>query len=127
MGKPHHKLNVWLKAIAFVKNIYQVTGEFPTEEKFGLVSQMRRAAISIASNISEGAGRNNKKEFLQFLGIAQGSLSELETQLIISRELGFIEEKMAEELINELDDISKMIIGLQRRLKNVDKRKESEE
>ena len=64
MGKPHHKLNVWLKAIAFVKNIYQVTGEFPAEEKFGLVSQMRRAAVSIAGNISEGAGRNNKKEFL---------------------------------------------------------------
>lgn len=126
MGKPHHKLNVWLKAIAFVKNIYQVTSEFPAEEKFGLVSQMRRSAVSIACNISEGAGRNNKKEFIQFLGIAQGSLSELETQLIISRELGFIEGKMAEELISELDDISKMIIGLQRRLKNGDKRKESE-
>jgi four helix bundle protein len=126
MGKPHHKLNVWLKAIAFVKNMYQITSEFPAEEKFGLVSQMRRSAVSIACNISEGAGRNNKKEFIQFLGIAQGSLSELETQLIISRELGFIEGKMAEELINELDDISKMIIGLQRRLKNGEKRIESE-
>jgi len=81
MGKPHHKLNVWKKAIHFVKRIYQITGEFPSEEKFGLVSQMRRSAISIASNISEGAGRNNKKEFNQFLGVAQGSASELETQL----------------------------------------------
>ena len=122
MGKPHHKLTVWVNAVAFVKKIYQVTAEFPAEEKFGLVSQMRRSAVSIASNISEGAGRNNKKEFIEFLGIAQGSLSELETQLIISRELGFIEEKLTDELINELDDISKMIIGLQRRLKNGEKR-----
>jgi len=117
MGKPHHQLHAWKRAIAFVKQIYQITGEFPAEEKFGLVSQMRRSAISIASNISEGAGRNNKKEFNQFLGIAQGSSSELETQLIISRELGFMNEKLADELINELDNISKMIIGLRRALR----------
>lgn len=117
MGKPHHKLNVWKKAIEFVKQIYQVTGLFPSEEKFGLVSQMRRSAISIASNISEGAGRNNKKEFNQFLGIAQGSTSELETQLIISRELGLLTNQIADELIEELDSISKMIIGLQRAIK----------
>ena len=117
MGKPHHKLNVWKKAIEFVKRIYQITGEFPEEEKFGLVSQMRRSAISIASNISEGAGRNNKKEFNQFLGIAQGSSSELETQLIIARELGLLTDQLADELIKELDSISKMIIGLQRALK----------
>lgn len=117
MGKPHHKLNVWKKAIEFVKQIYQVTGLFPSEEKFGLVSQMRRSAISIASNISEGAGRNNKKEFNQFLGIAQGSTSELETQLIISRELGLLTNQIADELIEELDSISKMIIGLQRAIR----------
>ena len=117
MGKPHHKLNVWKKAIAFVKRIYQITGEFPSEEKFGLVSQMRRSAISIASNISEGAGRNNKKEFNQFLGVAQGSSSELETQLIISRELGLLTDQLADGLVEELDSISKMIIGLQRALK----------
>jgi len=79
---------------------------------------MRRSAISIASNISEGAGRNNKKEFNQFLGIAQGSSSELETQLIISRELGLLTDQLADELIKELDSISKMIIGLQRTIKN---------
>ena len=93
MSKPHHKLNVWKKAIEFVKRIYQITGEFPAEEKFGLVSQMRRSAISIASNISEGAGRNNKKEFNQFLGIAQGSSAELETQIIIARELGLLTDQ----------------------------------
>jgi four helix bundle protein len=118
MGKPHHQLQVWKKAIEFVKMVYQITNEFPEEEKFGLVSQMRRSAISIASNISEGAGRNNKKEFNQFLGIAQGSSSELETQIIISRELGFMKEKLAVELIIELDSISKMIIGLQRAIKD---------
>jgi len=117
VGKPHHELNVWKKAIEFVKQIYQVTGLFPSEEKFGLVSQMRRSAISIASNISEGAGRNIKKEFNQFLGIAQGSTSELETQLIISRELGLLTNQIADELIEELDSISKMIIGLQRAIK----------
>ena len=117
MGKPHHKLNVWKKAIEFVKRIYQITGEFPSEEKFGLVSQMSRSAISIASNIGEGAGRNNKKEFNQFLGIAQGSSSELETQLIISRELGLLTDSLANELLKELDSISKMIIGLQRAIK----------
>jgi four helix bundle protein len=117
MGKPHHKLNVWKKAIEFVKRIYQITSEFPSEEKFGLVSQMRRSAISIASNVSEGAGRNNKKEFNQFLGIAQGSSSELETQLIISRELGLLTDQVADELIRDLDSISKMIIGLQRAIR----------
>lgn len=121
MGKPHHQLNVWKKAIEFVKRIYQITGGFPSEEKFGLVSQMRRSAISIPSNISEGAGRNNKKEFNQFLGIAQGSSSELETQLIIARELALLNGQVADELINELDSISKMIIGLQRSVRGSDK------
>ena len=118
MGKPHHELIVWQKAIEFVKRIYQVTSEFPSEEKFGLVSQMRRSAVSIASNVSEGAGRNNKKEFNQFLGMAQGSSSELETQLIISRELGLLKDDVADELIKDLDSISRMIIGLQRSIKN---------
>jgi len=116
MSKPHHKLDVWKKAIAFVKTVYQIAGVFPGDEKFGLVSQMRRAAISIPSNISEGAGRNNTKEFSQFLGIAQGSAAELETQLIISGELGFLEQKRVDEMIQDLDIVSKMIIGRKRSL-----------
>ena len=116
MGKPHQRLDVWKKSIDFVKTVYQNTGGFPAEEKFGLVSQMRRAAISIPSNISEGAGRNNPKEFSQFLGIAQGSAAELETQLIISRELGFLSTELAEKSIQDLDTISKMIIGLKKSL-----------
>ena len=81
-----------------------------------LVSQMRRAAISIPSNISEGAGRNNSKEFRQFLGIAQGSAAELEMQLIISKELSFLQAQVADEMLTELDTISKMIIGLKKSL-----------
>jgi four helix bundle protein len=116
MGKPHQRLDVWKKSIDLVKTVYQITGGFPAEEKFGLVSQMRRAAISIPSNISEGAGRNKPKEFSQFLGIAQGSAAELETQLIISRELDFLSTELAEKSIQDLNTISKMIIGLKKSL-----------
>jgi four helix bundle protein len=117
MGKPHHKLDVWKRSLRFVTNIYKMTSKFPNEEKFGLVSQMRRAAVSVPSNISEGAARNSRKEFINFLHIAQGSVAELETQILISRNLGFVEPKKVEPLLKELDEISKMIIGLQRSLK----------
>jgi four helix bundle protein len=118
MTKPHQKLDVWKKSIDFVATIYRITGGFPSEEKFGLVSQMRRAAISIPSNISEGAGRNNPREFNHFLGVAQGSSAELETQIIISRNLGFLEEAAAAEILQELDTISKMMVGLRRSLRD---------
>jgi four helix bundle protein len=105
LTKAHHQLNVWKAAINFVKSIYEITADFPADEKYGLVSQMRRAAVSIASNISEGAGRNNKKEFNQFLGVAQGSAAALETQIIISHELGFLADLRTNELIDDLDSI----------------------
>ncbi len=114
--RPHHELQVWKCSIDLVKQIYEVTGRFPVEEKFGLVSQMRRAAISVPSNIAEGAGRNNKTEFNQFLGIAQGSCAELETQIVISKELEFLAEHQAVELIGQLDLISRMIIGLRKKV-----------
>lgn len=114
--KPHKKLNVWNKAIEFVTKIYRITESFPDNEKYVLVPQIRRSAISIPSNIAEGAGRASKKEFVQFLSIAQGSTSELETQLIISNNLGFI-KKEDMRLIDELDEISRMIIGLIKSLK----------
>jgi len=114
--RPHKKLEVWKKAIEFVTKIYKVTESFPDNEKFGLISQIRRSAVSIPSNISEGAGRTGKKEFMQFLSIAQGSTSELETQLIISSNLGYLKnEDMC--LLDELDEISRMIIGLIKSLK----------
>lgn len=114
--RPHKNLKVWKKAIELITRIYEITGSFPVDEKFGLISQIRRSAISIPSNIAEGAARNSKKEFIQFLSIAQGSTSELETQLIISNNLGFLKnEEMG--LLNELDEISRMIIGLIKTLK----------
>ena len=113
MGKPHHNLEVWKRSLNFVTEIYKVTAEFPADEKFGLVSQMRRAAVSIPSNIAEGAARNSKKEFINFLHIAQGSSAELETQIFISQNLNFISKDEAGPLLEELEEISKMIIGLQ--------------
>jgi four helix bundle protein len=108
--KAHHKLKVWQRSIDFVIEIYKLTEEFPKSELYGLTSQMRRAAVSIASNISEGAGRNSRKEFKQFLSISQGSVAELETQLIIAEKLGYCSD--INSLFSELDEISKMIIGL---------------
>ena len=102
----------------FVTKIYKITACFSQNEKFGLVSQMRRSAISIPSNIAEGAARNSKKEFINFLHIAQGRNAELETQLIISQNLGLIDSANNEVLLQELEEISKMIIGLQRSLKS---------
>lgn len=81
------QLVVWQKSIALVKHIYQITNQFPREELYGLVSQMRRAAVAIPSNIAEGKKRKTKKDFVQFLRIADGSAAELETQIIISKEL----------------------------------------
>lgn len=117
MGKPHHNLEVWKRALNFVTEIYKVTAGFPNDEKFGLVSQMRRAAVSIPSNIAEGAARNSKKEFINFLHIAQGSAAELETQILISRNLDFVSQSQANPLLQELEEISKMIIGLQKSLR----------
>lgn len=114
--KPHHRLEVWKRAIEFVTEIYKVTELFPKDEKFGIISQIRRSAISIPSNIAEGAARISKREFIQFLSIAQGSISELETQLIISSNLGYLRDEEL-HLLEELDEISRMVIGLMRHLK----------
>lgn len=91
------------------KNVYLLTSNLPLEEKFGLISQIRRCAVSIPSNIAEGAGRNNKAEFNQFLGIAMGSCYELETQLILLFELNFKTEKEIAPLLENLSEIQKMI------------------
>jgi four helix bundle protein len=116
-SRPHHDLDVWKRSMKFVRKIYSLTESFPDHEKFGLVQQMRRSATSIPANIAEGAGRRSRKDFGNFLGIAQGSNSELETQLLVSLDLGYSEEDHVLGLLSELNEISKMIIGLQKSLK----------
>ena len=90
MSRSHQQLHVWQEGMALAKDVYAATSSFPKEEMYGLTSQMRRAAVSVPSNIAEGAARGSKKEFLQFLNIARGSLMELETQVLLARDIGFI-------------------------------------
>ncbi len=114
--KSHKDLLVWQKSIQITACIYEVTGQFPTEEKFGLVSQMRRCAVSIASNIAEGYARRNIKENKQFVSIAYGSAVELDTQLIICGILKLIEEKQLQQIQNLLEEIKKMLYSYRQSL-----------
>jgi len=107
--KTHKDLDVWKESMTLAKEVYRLTKHFPKEETFGLASQMRRAAVSIPSNIAEGAARNSDKEFIQFLHVSLGSLAELETQLLLSRELGFPKD---EELNGSVEQIRRMLLGL---------------
>jgi len=118
MEKPHKKLDVWQAAMKSTTMVYKLTDKFPEEEKFGLVSQMRRAAISIPCNIAEGAARRGKREFRNFLSMAQGSLSELDTQLELSILLGYVRAEDLRELWDQLLRIHKMLSGLIRSLTN---------
>src|SRR5881296_3917583 len=103
--RPHEKLQTWIESVDLVLNIYRATEVFPREEKYGLTSQIRRAAVSIPANIAEGAGRHSSKEFAHFLSNAQGSASELETELIISNRLGYLDETSFSQLIVQLERI----------------------
>ncbi len=117
MEKPHKRLKTWQLAMNISIAIYKATENFPSEEKFGLVSQMRRSAVSIPSNIAEGAGRNTKKEFINFLHIAQGSLSELDTQMEIALRLKFIDREDWRPLDLKLLEEDKILSGLINSLK----------
>ncbi len=110
--KSYKELDVWKKARAFVKEIYLITGDFPNEEKYGLMSQMRRCAVSIPSNIAEGYGRQFKKETLQFLHISRGSLYELETQMYIAFDLSFFSEEKLTKLLTDLEECRRLLSGL---------------
>jgi four helix bundle protein len=110
------KLNIWNESMTLVEQIYDITKNFPSEEKFGIVSQMRRCAVSIPSNIAEGAGRNGKGEFRHFLSIANGSTYELQTQIELSKRLGLIPNQIAPELLDKVDKIQKMNFNLQKRI-----------
>ena len=110
------KLVFWQKSIAFAKEIYLVCQNISADEKFGLISQMKRCAVSIPSNIAEGSGRNNNKEFNHFLAVSLGSAFELQTQLILSRELNLLSSEITEKLISDLIEIQKMIYAFKKTL-----------
>jgi four helix bundle protein len=110
--KTHKDLEVWQKSIDLVTYIYKLTNIYPNEEKYGLVSQLRRSAVSIPSNIAEGAARQTNKEYIQFLYISLGSLMELDTQLIISKNIELISEQTLNELQLKSQEIGKMLNGL---------------
>ena len=110
--RTYRDLDVWKKARVLVKEVYLLTRKFPKDEVYGLMSQMSRCAVSIPSNIAEGYGRQFKKETIQFLHIARGSLFELETQLFIASDLSYIDEECLEKLLMQLDDCKKLLNGL---------------
>lgn len=110
------ELKIWNKAIDLAVDVYQATATFPADERFGLVSQSRRAVVSISSNIAEGAGRNSTKEFNNFLGIANGSSYELQTQLVIANKLNLLSSDLLVELLIKIEELQKMTYGFQQML-----------
>jgi four helix bundle protein len=110
------ELEIWKKSRLFCSKIYSVTASFPSKEKFGLTNQLRRAWVSIPSNIAEGTSRHSNKDFSRFLEIAIGSVYEVETQILISTNLGFINEEKCIEITNSLDEIIKMTSRFQKTL-----------
>jgi four helix bundle protein len=117
--RPHQKLKLWIQALEFVLKVYKATESFPKEERYGLTSQIRRVAISIPSNIAEGAARNSTKELRYSVSSAQGSASELETELLIAYRLGYSNEASFSNLIQDLEEIGRMITGLSHRLRKL--------
>ncbi len=115
--KNYQDLIVWQKAMDLAEIIYDTTTIFPKEELYGLTNQLRRAAVSIPSNIAEGSSRRAAGDYIRFINIASGSLAELETQLILSERLRFITKEKLEELKTHTEEISKMLFALQRSLR----------
>jgi four helix bundle protein len=111
-----NELKIWNKAIDLTVDVYKATDSFPSDERFGLTSQSRRAAVSIPSNIAEGAGRNSMKEFNNFLGIANGSSYELQTQLVIANKLEMLDINLLNPLLSQIDELQKMTYGFQQML-----------
>lgn len=110
----YQDLLAWQKAMALVEGVYAATRSWPREEVYGLTSQVRRAAVSVPSNIAEGQGRSSSKEFLHHLSIAHGSLRELETQTLIAQRLGYIPGDTAEQVLTQAAEVGRLINGLSR-------------
>jgi four helix bundle protein len=117
MGESFKDLLVWQRAVQMTVAIYKLTSSFPASEQFGLSNQLRRASVSVASNIAEGYGRSTKGEYVQFLGHARGSNCEVQTQLIISKELGFGSEQSRQLAENLSGEVSKMIVAMMTKLR----------
>ena len=116
--KGFRDLKVWEKAHQLVKGLYQATGHFPTEEKFGLTAQMRRAAVSIPANIAEGCGRGSDRDMARFLQMSMGSASELEYELLLAHELGLLDSQSLQELAERTTEVKRMLASLIRRLES---------
>ena len=114
--KSYRELKVWQRSYELCKQVYRISRGFPSEERFGLASQMRRAAVSVPSNIAEGHDRNTTREYLRFLWTARGSIAELETQLMLSRDLEIASTVDVNTALRELDEIGRMLRGLIRSL-----------
>jgi four helix bundle protein len=117
MGDSFKDLIVWQRAIELTTAIYKLTAAFPSSEQFGLTNQLRRASVSIASNIAEGYGRNTRGEYLQFLGHARGSNFEVKTQLVIARTVGFGHEKEGKQADDLSDEVGRMLVALMKKLR----------
>lgn len=113
MTRPHERLDAWRESMRLVKLVYAATQSFPKEEMFGLTAQMRRCAVSIPSNIAEGSARASRKELAQFLSVAKGSLSELETQMLIAADLGYLD--MKHEIFGLADRVGRLLTGFHRK------------
>lgn len=114
--RTYQQLQVWQRAMDLAAEVYRVTRALPPDERFGLTSQMRRAAVSIASNIAEGQGRATRGEFKQFLSIADGSLQELETQLLLCQRLAYLADDACQPTLALCSEVGRMLGGLQRSL-----------
>jgi len=112
-------LEIWKKSRALVKEVYHLTNDFPSEEKFGLTLQIRRSSISVPSNIAEGCGRGTDKQLIQFLNISIGSLCELETQIYLANDLEFIDNQVNNKIIQEIAEVRKMVMGFKNSIKTI--------
>jgi len=112
MFKSYQDLKVWRDAVSLVESVYRITSGFPVEERFGLTSQIRRAAVSVPSNIAEGHARSSTRDFMRHLAISRGSLAELETQLLIAHRIGYLPVRQMEILASDCNHIGRMLRGL---------------
>ena len=114
--KSYRDLDIWKKGMEIVKDVYKITEDFPNHETYGLINQMRRSAVSLPSNVSEGFRRYHNKEYKQFLYIVLGSCAELETQMTISKELGYVAENQEGQILEKLDHLCRMTSNLIKKL-----------